>query len=345
MLDGDYSQYGDVSCTKINLREHQETVHGSALSHDAQFIAFTFANGCVKVFDTQDMKQQQRALLGVPFDGLPSTGISWAPAHVAGEDQLYRLANVNSQGALFSWLWGGPGSSSDTLERQLRVVEEKNESAVCEFSLDGKQLFTAGSDRNIRVYDMENLKAEPTILNRGVDDDGGIRPAHSNRIFSLKFLSPTTFISAGWQSPIQVWDLRTARAERQINGANPASNGLEAMPGTTRFFCCSAQRPSQQIQVFDYVQCREIVEESEKFSASCERALITSVSYRPEIETLWAASSKPDQVLQLCTRTGATKAVIPVNTQLMSLTSSPADPTRVYASGAKEACYVIEQME
>lgn len=343
MLDGDYTQHGDLGCTKVPLRELQENCYASAISHDGKFIAFTMGNGALKIFDTKTMKQVQRTLMGIPYDGLPSTGVAWAPSLV---NEQYRIANTNSQGAVFTWSWGGPGSASDHLERQLRVAEDKNDTSVCEFSLDGKHLFTAGSDRSIRMYDPEAPKGSELVnlLNKGVDDEGNSRPAHSNRIFSLKFVSPTTFISAGWQSPIQVWDLRTSKAVRQIPGAFPASDCLEAIPGTTRFFCCSAQKPTNQIQVFDYVQGRELVEESEKFSASCGKSPVTAISYRPEIETLWVATSKPDQVLQLCAKTGVAKNIVPCAVQLMTITTSPADPTRVYAAGMKETCYVIECM-
>eukprot|EP00744_Colponema_vietnamica_P006939 GILI01010021.1.p1 GENE.GILI01010021.1~~GILI01010021.1.p1 ORF type:complete len:353 (+),score=26.52 GILI01010021.1:2-1060(+) len=342
MLDGDYSQHGDLGCTKVPLRELQENCYSSDVSHDGKFIAFTMGNGSLKIFDTKTMKQVQRTPMGIPFDGLPSTGVAWAPSLVNGQ---YRIANTNSQGGIFTWSWGGPGSAADALERQLRIPEEKNDTSVCEFSLDGKHLFTAGSDRSIRMYDLEAAKGAElvNILNKGVDDDGNSRPAHSNRIFSLKFVSPTTFISAGWQSPIQVWDMRTSKAVRQITGAFPASDCLEPIPGSTRFFCCSAQKPSNQIQVFDYVQCREIVEESDKFSLACDKSPVTAISYRPEIESLWAASSKPDQIVQLCVKTGVAKNTVPCGVQLMTLATSAAEPTKVYASGMKETCYVIEQ--
>ena len=283
------------------------------------------------------MKLQARGLMGNPFDGLPSTSVRWG-RHACGENG-YLLANTSSVGGTLSWMWG---AGHDFLERHMRHPEEKNDTAALEFSLDGKHLYSAGSDKNIRVYDVET-KQLVHVLNKGVGEDGSLRNAHANRIFSLKFVSPTSFISGGWQSPIQIWDVRTGKAERQVSGAHPSSDCLEPVLGTTRFLCCSG-RPNDQIQVFDLVAAREIPEESAKINKACGGSQIVSISLRPETGTLWAAAIKPNsEVLQIDARTGELKDKVPCKQQLMKLVTSPHMPKRCIAGAMNETTYVIDE--
>lgn len=337
MLDGDFSQHGALECTKITLKELQENIHNLDISHDGKYVAYAMGNGCVKVYDTANMKLQARGLMGNPFDGLPSTSVRWG-RHACGENG-YMLANASSVGGTLSWMWG---AGHDFLERHMRHPEEKNDTAALEFSLDGKHLYSAGSDKNIRVYDVET-KQQVHVLNKGVGEDGSLRNAHANRIFSLKFVSPTSFISGGWQSPIQIWDVRTGKAERQVAGAHPSSDCLEPVLGTTRFLCCSG-RPNDQIQVFDFVAAREIPEESAKINKACGNSQIVSISLRPETGTLWAAAIKPNsEVLQIDARTGELKDKVPCKQQLMKLVTSPHMPKRCIAGAMSETTYVIDE--
>eukprot|EP00951_Prasinocladus_malaysianus_P049788 scaffold673637_cov60-Prasinocladus_malaysianus.AAC.1 len=79
------------------------------------------------------------------------------------------------------------------------------------------QLFaSAGSDRNIRVYDAS--KGQPSLeLKSGgagslsIRTSDGASTGHSNSVYALTWVpgQPDIVLSGGWDNTVHVWDCRT----------------------------------------------------------------------------------------------------------------------------------------
>ena len=85
------------------------------------------------------------------------------------------------------------------------INDELNQLLTCDYSPDGTQFCTAGSDTVVRVYD-EQTRGLVIALEGG----GAGEPGHSNRIFCSKFNAedPNLVLSGGWDFNVKVWDIR-----------------------------------------------------------------------------------------------------------------------------------------
>ena len=336
----EYESFSSVSGVlrgaHYNLKESQEHVYGVSFSPDGKFIGACLGAGVVRMLQSDPIDSVQRHKQRPPFDEVPTTMVKFAPK-MQDNNKEYMFATVSSGGAVFCWLWDG----RSMFDCVFRCPEEKNDTQCVDFSFDNKYLATAGSDHIIRVYDIAN-KTMSATLSKGVDDHGHARSAHVNRIFSTRFVSATTMVSAGWENPIQVWDLRTGRSERQVLGTQPGCDCLEPLPDGSRFLC-SSNRNYDQLQVFDYVNAREIESESKRLCKNIGRRSISSVRYRPETNSLWYVASKPDVIGLMNFSTGEIVCEIPTPVSVLSLDSNSMHPNKVVAGGFTESLLVVER--
>lgn len=317
---------------KLTYPELGEHCYAIKVSPCGQYFAVTFGNGCIRVVDVKTYEPLLRCKLGVPYDDLPSTCVKWGNS-AAGN---HTLVSASAAGVVFGWLWEGETYA----ERLFRLSEEKNDTATMDVSLDGQFFATGGSDRSIRVYSIDEKKCVQ-VLNKGVDAEGHSRVAHNNRIFSVRFVSPTTLVSGGWESPIQVWDLRTGRSERQITGSQIGADSIEPIHGTTRIIAAS-NRGTQQLQVYDYITCREIEVDSARLSAACGKVQLSGVRYCAATKSVWVICMKPHTVMQIDYATGNVLGVVECKVPVMSIDVSTHHPGKVFIACMNETVFVVE---
>lgn len=344
---------------RYTVPELGEHTYNIKLSQDGKYAAASFGNGAIRLFDvktdsataTTALEPRERTKLGNPYDDLPTTVVKWCHApssaegaaedgagdhhHHSGSDRA--LVSASSAGAVFGWRW----DTSGYLEKAFRLPEEKNEIAAIDVSPDGVHFVTAGSDRQVRVYDFSAAKLVNT-MNKAVNPEGHSHHAHINRIFALKYVSTTTLLSGGWESPIQVWDLRTGRAERQVSGAQISSDAFELLPNTTRFLTAS-NRQTNQVQMFDYLSCREIEAESVKLSKAIGKGQLSFVKADVQAKTIFVATTKPFQVIEIDMTTGERVGLIECPSPIMSLDVSPSHPGRVFIACMNETIIVAQR--
>lgn len=323
--------------TRVTFPELGEHCYAIKVSPCGKFFACTFGNGVVRIVDAATYEPLQRNKLGTPYDDLPSTCVKWGcrkeTSQGGGE---HTLVSTSAAGVVFGWLWDG-GSFA---ERAFRLPEEKNDTAALDFSPDGTQFVTAGSDRSLRVYSFDEKKIVH-LMNKGVDGDGHSRVAHNNRIFSVRYVSPTAIVSGGWESPVQVWDLCTGRSERQISGSQIGADSIEPIHGTTRILTAS-NRSTQQIQVFDYVTCREIEADSARLTAACGKTQISGIRYCAHTKSVWVICLKPHTVMQIDYATGNTLGIVECKVPVMGIDVSEHHPGKVFIACMNETVIVVE---
>lgn len=319
--------------TRVQLPELGEHCYAVKVSPDGLYLAATFGNGVVRLLDARTFEPLQRNKLGNPYDDLPTTCVKWCAKTAQNE---HTLVSTSAAGVVFGWVWDG----QQYMERSFKLAEEKNDTAALDVSLDGKHFCTAGCDRSIRIYSFEEKKVTQ-VLSKGVDADGHTRTAHNNRIFSTRYVSSTALLSGGWESPVQVWDLRTGKSERQVSGSQVGADSIEPIPHTTRFIVAS-NRATQQLQVFDYIGCRELEDVSQRLSAACGKSPASVVRLCQPTNSLFVCLLKTHTVLHLDYETGRTLGAIECKVPVMGLDVSPLHPGKVFIACMNESILVAE---
>lgn len=332
---------GGFRIVKHALRENGEAVYGCRYSNCGGWLAATLGSGALRIFKadaaTGGFSLAQRSKLGQGYDDMPSCCVRFRPDGEFKEEGIAELVTTSSAGGIFGFNIDTTDPEGMFLDRTWRLAEEGNDTICCDYSPSGNIIATVGADRNVRIYDANTRKLKDT-LNRGTDENGHSRPAHTNRIYSCKFVSETTLVTAGWEAPVQVWDMRTGRSERQIGGPHVSSDAIDAI-GEQHIIVGSA-RPEKQLQVFDFLGCREIAEDSQRLCAPLERAAVTTVKYNNG--SVWVATNKPDQVLCLDFSSGAVKGKVACPNPVFSLDTLRSNGRRAVVVGNKELFWTID---
>lgn len=250
-------------------------------SPDNKYLATVYANGALRIFDTA-MTSLARVLPGAPFDDLPCTCVKWFPIL---EDGTYLLVSVSTAGCVFGWSWDGA-----TLTRTSKVEESNNEIAAVDVALGGKQFCTGGSDRCVRLY---NSNFELTgVLTSGIDENGNPRPTHNNRIFSVRYITPTVLVSAGWGGSVQLWDLRVLQSRVEAHGHIPASDCVEPFPDSSLFLITSL-RSKDQLAVVSAVTGDIMEAVSEKLCSHLDSRRLKLSRINAKLGEVWCVTAGP----------------------------------------------------
>ncbi|RNF05451.1 hypothetical protein TraAM80_04552 [Trypanosoma rangeli] len=299
-----------MSGSLVKISEQGEHVYATSFSPDGKFLAAVLGDSTLVILDSSTLHVQKRATMGKSYEDLPSTGVRWLTQK---EVDQYILVSVSCAGGVFLWTWDG-----QNLYRTAKMHEEGNEIICLEVCLDTDEFLTAGSDHILRYYEADGtLKG---ILCKGFDEDGYSRTTHTNRIFSVRFTSPTMAVSGGWGSPIQIWDMRSMESRKQIVGTQVGADGIEPIPNTTCIIVTS-KRSVQQLQVFDCVSGDELEEASARLSAEVEGTITLLSRYCKKTDLLWILTAQNHKVLVMSYSTGKLLAscelpISPMNLQL-----------------------------
>ncbi|CAC9541942.1 conserved hypothetical protein [Leishmania infantum JPCM5] len=284
----------DIATYQLLDADHH--IHFCSQSPDTKFLACALGNGVVCLVNAITFNAVARGAPGKDFLDVPATCIRWAPEQC---DSAWQLVSSSCAGGVMLWHWD---RNEFSLRRGAAACEKHNEVMVVDVSPSGKQVLTAGSDRIVRLYDS---KLTPLAqLTEGVNADGTSRPAHTNRIFSLRFLTEVAAVSAGWESPIQLWDLRACRSNRQVVGVQGVSDCLEPVPSTPMVLVASP-KSTNTLQIFDTVTGRVLEENSSKMCSQlnvAERVLVCRI--QGDTGNAWCLTVSPPSVIVLCVSSG-----------------------------------------
>ncbi|KAG5468490.1 hypothetical protein LSCM1_02470 [Leishmania martiniquensis] len=278
------------------LLEADQNIHFCSLSPDAKHVACALGSGVVCALSTITFTAVARGAPGKDFMDTPATCIRWAPAQC---DSDWQLVSSSSAGGVMLWHWD---HSEFSLRRGTVAYEQNNEVMAVDVSPSGGQVLTAGSDRIVRLYDSRlSLLARMTD---GLNADGTSRPAHVNRIFSVRFLTEVSAVSAGWESPIQLWDLRSHHSDRQVVGLQGVSDSLEPVPNT-KIVLMASPKSAETLQLFDCVTGRVLQNNSQTVCSQLrptERVMLCR--FQAETGHAWCLTVSPPSVVVIALSSG-----------------------------------------
>lgn len=306
-----------LSVAAHQLVESEEHVYFCAYSPDAKHVACALSNGSIRVLNAATLDTISRGAPGKDFVDVPATCVRWAPA---SSRAAWQLVSSSSAGGIMVWHCD---AADDSLKRGACATEEGNEVMAVDVSPSGKLVVSAGSDRVVRLYDAAlQLTAK---LTDGVCADGTSRPTHINRIFSARFLSEALAVSAGWESPVQVWDLRSRCSNRQVPGVQGSSDCLEPVTGT-HLVLVASPKTADTLQLFDSVTGRAMVDNADKACAQLqpeERVMVCR--FCAETGHVWCLTVSPPSLIVVALASGHIVARAPLPAQPLNMAQHGAD--------------------
>lgn len=307
--------------------EDGEHVYFLSLSPDHKYVAAVFGNGALRIMDPLTLELFARSLPGKPYDDLPCTCVRWLPKELEEETcKSYRLISVSSAGGIFGWKWDGTD-----LFRFKKLEEKGNEISLVDISPKGDTFLTCGKDRIVRLYNSETFQLIGE-LKKGINDDGSLRTTHTSRVFSVRFVTATLAASAGWESPLQLWDLRTLRSEREIVGTQGSSDCVEPIAHSCLLLFTDT-KSSPKLRVLDPISRNEREEETriinEKLTAS-DNPLVSR--FCPSTSSIWCACSSPNKVINVLLSTGSIVGEIDLPGSPLNLTIDDYNGMMIYVS-------------
>lgn len=106
-------------------------------------------------------------------------------------------------------------TSAGRLPPRLRN-EEDNKSINCvEFLPSGRHFLSGSNNGVINLFDIARKKPASTLK------------FHKNRVFAIKTIDESTFLSAGWDHTVFLYDLRARNAQKYIYGPMVFGDSLD----------------------------------------------------------------------------------------------------------------------
>jgi WD40 repeat protein len=217
-------------------------------SPDDEYLAASFSNGAIHVFNAETGKQE--FVLNGPGESegtlqapLPTTQLRWRP-HSAQSKTKSVLISVNAEfdGQVLHWhIKSG---------KCLHTITEKGNQLFClDYFSDGSQFATAGRDRTVRVYDEATKRMTQQLQAGDLKETAG----HSNRVFSLKYhpTEPHIILSGGWDNTVQVWDTRRGHSIKSLWNCYICGDSVDFSGDGTRVLTGS-WRTENALQIWDF---------------------------------------------------------------------------------------------
>ncbi|CAE7360079.1 Gnf1 [Symbiodinium sp. CCMP2456] len=291
------------------------TIQVQAFAPDDLYLA-ACGNGFIHVYNTSTSQLAFKLLGGRSEDaGLPVTQVRWRPECFGSTKSI--LVSVGADGKITHWhAFSG---------RQMHeIVEPENQLFCLDFLYDGTQFATAGKQRHIRIYDESTKKL--VQLMRGGNDSETAGP--SNRVFSLKYhpLTRHEIVSGGWDSSVQIWDVRQGRAVRVIAGPHICGEALD-ISQDGRTMLTGSWRIHDQLQLWDLRMERLLATWPPSKSTPC---MIYAAQFsKDESSSMVAAGGSGDHEVKVFQRMGSEAA------------SAEAEPFGKISSFT-QACYSVD---
>lgn len=215
-------------------------------SPDEQYLAASFSNGAINIFNAENGKQEfvlnYTEKKDTP-DPLPTTQLRWRP-HSAQSKTKSVLISVNAEfdGQICHWhIKSG---------KCLHTITERGNQLFClDYYADGSQFATAGRDRLVRVYDEATKRQVMTLQGGDMKETAG----HSNRVFSLKYhpQQPHIILSGGWDNTVQIWDTRLGHSIRSLWNCYLCGDSVD-FTTDGRHILTGSWRTQEALQLWDF---------------------------------------------------------------------------------------------
>ncbi|KAJ8955256.1 hypothetical protein NQ318_000283 [Aromia moschata] len=225
-----------VTDGKINIIT-QVTSEKEALcckySEDFEYIAAGYTNGEIKIYQSSSGEH----VLTLSDDDVvnhiaPVTNIKHRPSSKA-----YPISNTftatYANGYVKCW--------SYVFKQCLYTIKENRQTYGITYHPKFPKLITYGDDQKIYFYDEESKVQERIMMPSEMPNT---HDGHMSRIFAACFhpRNHYEFISGGWDSVVQFWDLRQPFAVRHLSGIHMCGEGLDINMKGTEVLTCAYQK-------------------------------------------------------------------------------------------------------
>lgn len=232
-----------------------------------------------------------------------------------------------------------PGERYNTLGE----AREENETLVTALSPNHKLMASGGADKVLRVYTVtpdDGMRLTQSI-EQGIDEHGAPSIGHGSRIFAIKFLPDSfTFLSAGWESSVLLYDTRAGNSpQRQFQGPRISGDGMDL---SGNLLVTASDRLTDQLQFFDFGSGQKVGKDV-SFNSSL---FSVRLSTRKGNAVAWVAGSKENTVacVDIKTREVVT-SIRNLDEAMFALDVNGDRPGLIYAGGGAGSVYRITVIE
>jgi len=189
---------------------------------------FTPKGKLVKSYNVDDQEDPECIERGIRYRAKMSleptstiTGLRWQPGK---KGRAKRLASCDSKGTVRCYSVPGTGlEAAKMLWQQEASVTQHGPTQCLDWLVDGSKVLVGGTAR--RIYCLDPNSGD-TVATCG-SDDPSVKMCHANRILSIRAAThcPNTFLSAGWDNIVMMWDVRTAEVVRTFSKSKHVFKG------------------------------------------------------------------------------------------------------------------------
>ena len=215
---------------QMNERLDKE-IFSSRYSPDDNRIAVTMLDGTLTIISTKEDNRKYSKTLA---NGAPATSVLWKNSKelMVGDTtgNIYDLSFDKSSGEIKT-----VNTYSDP-DEQVLALEHSPQLGVTLY---------AGKSMKITVLN-DQTKKPVKVFEPGDTYSIG----HTNRIFALKFAenAPNTFVSAGWDGTMFLWDIRTNKASNSVFGPVLSGDSLDI---SDNLILAGSYRDKDSLELYD----------------------------------------------------------------------------------------------
>lgn len=99
-------------------------------------------------------------------------------------------------------------------------LDEKAQYHAIDYACDGRRFAVAGAQPTIDIWEEERMTKLQTIGDK-------VTPAHTNKVFTCRFISPNTMFSGGWDQQVKFWDVRANQMTHNIGGVQICGDSVD----------------------------------------------------------------------------------------------------------------------
>ena len=221
----------EVRATAWTATHEDHDVTVCRFTRDGKMLGIGTFNGDVYVRDSDTSRLMYK--VQATRTSNPITSLKWHPK------MLNTFICSSADGHISAWY-------IESNQNVWAFEEPGNETASIAISPMGNEFITVGSDRTVRLYDLQKRdkisELKTTIWKKGVVS------GHEGRCYAALYHQEKTCLTAGWDDTVLYWDLRTGNVERTFFGPHLNGESL-AIKGTT--LITGSNREEKQIQFWD----------------------------------------------------------------------------------------------